>query len=194
MTMKLLMMTSSLCLYTGLVSLGVLWNSDRVYAQERRFSCGQIQGSPATLAATKRGQVPVIRWTSDYFAGSGWTPAARCRRVSDLFEQYYRQGTLNFLTTERDRHTQQNVVCVAPAANEQCTGVLFTLKPESNPGQTLKQLLDLRTRATNNPLNETYERVYISMDEFLENQPVVSPVEGRVTDPQVIPSPEQPIW
>lgn len=179
--MKPLYMTSSVWILTGLTSVSLILASNSAHAQEQRFSCGQYQGRPTTLAQTKRGQVPVIRWTSDYFAGSGWTPEKRCQTVSSLFEEYHRQGTLNYLTTERDRATRQNVVCVAPAAKAKCTGTLFTLKSGSNPGQTLKRLLDLRVRATSDPLNETFGRVYINMDEFLKSQPV-APV-GAVENP-----------
>ena len=173
-----------------------------VHAQERRFSCGQTKGVPTTLAKTKRGHVPVIRWTSDYFAQSDWTSEKRCQRVSGLFEQYYRAGSLNYLTTGWDASTSQNVVCVAAAQQKNCTGTLFTLKPGSNPGRTLQQLLDLRVRATNKALNETHSRVYINMDEFLQTRPVVPADVGGAAEPLPLdeatpPSPppvEEEIW
>ncbi|ABW28886.1 hypothetical protein AM1_3901 [Acaryochloris marina MBIC11017] len=142
-------------------------------ASEPRFSCGQSQNTPTTLAKTKQGFVAVIRWTSEHFADSGWTPEARCQKVSGLFEQYYRDGSLNYLTTKWDSKTRQNIVCVAPAPKKGCTGVLFTLKPGSNPGRTLQRLMDLRVRASNDPLNETNRRVYIKMDEFLNSRPTI---------------------
>ncbi|WP_299490022.1 COP23 domain-containing protein [Acaryochloris sp. IP29b_bin.137] len=151
-----------------------LWVSrSPAQAREPRFSCGQSQNAPTTLAKTKQGFVAVIRWTSEHFAGSGWTPEARCQKVSGLFEQYYREGSLNYLTTERDRTTRQNVVCVAPAPKKKCTGILFTLKPGSNPGKTLQRLMDLRVRASQDPLNETNRRIYIKMDEFLNSRPTI---------------------
>ncbi|WP_299414786.1 COP23 domain-containing protein [Acaryochloris sp. IP29b_bin.148] len=180
-------------LVPGLTTLRVFWSSNRGHAQEQRFSCGQTQGSPTTLAQTKRGQVPVIQWTSDYFSGSGWTPSARCQQVSDLFEHYYCQGTLNYLTTEQDAETRQNVVYVAPANQKRCIGTLFTLKPGSNPSQTLKQLLDLRVRATNKPLNETDGRVYTN-DQFLATQPLVAPIEGGAESPKAPSSSVEEIW
>lgn len=175
-------------------------------ASEPRFSCGQSQNTPTTLAKTKQGFVAVIRWTSEHFAGSGWTPEARCQKVSGLFEQYYRDGSLNYLTTERDKITQQNVVCVAPAPKQKCTGILFTLKPGSNPGKTLQRLMDLRVRASNAPLNETHRRVYINMDEFLNSRPTIdatptaSSENGTPSQPQPVETstPSQPkpddIW
>ena len=81
-----------------------------------------------------------------------WSPEARCQEVSKRFESYHRDGTLNFLTT--GRMNRQSVVCVAQSQGGPCSGLLFTLKPGSNPGQTLQKLLDVRHRATG-PLNES---------------------------------------
>ncbi|NJM95323.1 MAG: hypothetical protein HC792_02935 [Acaryochloridaceae cyanobacterium CSU_5_19] len=51
-------------------------------------------------------------------------------------------------------------------------GLLFTLKTESDPGQTLKDLLGVKSGASG-PLNESSApRVYIDMEEFLKNAPV----------------------
>ncbi|WP_299413096.1 COP23 domain-containing protein [Acaryochloris sp. IP29b_bin.148] len=168
-------------------------------ASEPRFSCGQNQNTPTTLAKTKQGFVAVIRWTSDHFVGSGWTPEARCQRVSSLFEQYYRDGSLNYLTTGWDKESRQNVVCVAPAPAQKCTGVLFTLKPGSNPGRTLQKLMDLRVRASSNPLNETHRRIYINMDQFLNSRPTISststhsvPSENTAPSPPSETSPPSP--
>lgn len=145
-----------------------------VQASEQRFSCATSGGAPATMAKTKRGYVPVIRWTSDYFGASGWSPQARCQEVSDRFEIYHQQGTLNFLTT--GRMNRESVVCVANREGGPCSGLLFTLKSGSNPGQTLQKLLDVRYRATG-PLNESAARVYINMEDFLNK----APVDGTTT-------------
>lgn len=138
-------------------------------AAEQRFACGQSGGIPATMAKTSRGPVPVIKWTSGYFSNSGYSPLRRCQIVSDKFQQYFETGELNYLTT--GRVNRQNVVCVAKAEKANCSGVLFTLKPGSNPGRTLQRLMDVRLRASG-PLNETYGRVYINMEQFLSEAPV----------------------
>lgn len=171
--------------FSILVVTTLLLSSQPAQAGETRFICGKDKGIPTTLAKTKRGFVPVIQWRSAYFSESGWTPEARCQKVSNLFEKYYREGTLNYLTTGRDYKTRQNVVCVAPSANAKCTGVLFTLKKESNPGQTLKKLMNLRVRATRTPLTETSIRIYVNMDEFLNNQPTLP---SNSSDPANPPS------
>ncbi|NJM65740.1 MAG: hypothetical protein HC851_08825 [Acaryochloris sp. RU_4_1] len=147
----------------------LILGSQPAQAGEQRFSCGESGGVPATMAKTKRGNVPVIKWTSDYFGNSGWSAETRCQKVSERFEAYDKDGTLNYLTT--GRMNQQSVICVATTEGGPCSGLLFTLKPGSNPGQTLKQLLGVRVNSRG-PLNETSERVYINMKEFLDQAPV----------------------
>lgn len=165
-------------------------SSQPAQAGEQRFGCAQSGGVPATMAKTKRGYVPVIRWTSDYFGSSGWSPQARCQEVSDRFEAYHKDGTLNFLTT--GRMNRQSVVCVASREGGPCSGLLFTLKPGSNPGQTLQRLLDVRYRATG-PLNESSARVYINMEDFLNKAPVDNTVTevSNPTPSRVDPTPPQ---
>lgn len=150
-------------------------------ASERRFSCSPAGGTPTTMAKTKRGAVPVIRWASKYFGASGWSPKARCAEVSDRFESYYRAGTLNFLTT--GRMNRQSVVCVASRKGGPCSGLLFTLKPGSNPGSALQQLLGVRVGASG-PLNESPARVYIDMEDFLDKVPVKEESDANSNTPQ----------
>lgn len=133
-------------------------------AGNSKFFCGSWEGVPTTLASTKKGSVPVIRWVSDAFSGSGFDPQTRCEIVSQKFQESHEAGTLKYLTT--GRKNGQNIVCVAKEEKGACSGQLFTLKPGSNPGQTLQQLMDVRDRA-GGPLNESTARVYIGMDEFL---------------------------
>lgn len=76
------------------------------------FVCSNWQGSPATVAQTAQGDtVPVILWSSDYFGKAGFDPQTRCELVSQRFQQYYNNGTLNYLTT--GRMNRMPVVCVA---------------------------------------------------------------------------------
>jgi hypothetical protein len=152
-------------------------------AAEQLFSCGSSGGVPSTMAKTSRGMVPVIKWSSDYFGGSGYSSLKRCQIVSDKFQQYYETGELNYLTT--GRLNSQNVVCVAKVRLGACSGVLFTLKPGSHPGRTLQRLMDVRLRASG-PLNETADRVYIKFDEFLNEAPVDASAV-TISEPSVTP-------
>lgn len=137
-----------------------------VRAQGTTFECSTINGVPTTIARTSQKQVAVIRWVSDFGSEAGFTPQKRCQLVSARFQEYYTQGKLNFLTT--GRKNGQNIICIAETQGGNCTGQLFTLKPEANPGETLKNLLNVRTGA-GGPLNETNDRVYIDMNQYLRD-------------------------
>jgi len=156
------------------------------------FYCGTSLGHPATVARTPRGNLPVIRWTSDHFSGSGWSPQRRCQAVSERFQDLYSKGQLRYITT--GLMNRQPVVCVASRRGGDCTGLLFTLKQGSNPGQTLGRLLNYRALAVGNALNESGgERVYIDVEEYLNT----AEVEGENTptpQPSAEESEQNPWW
>ena len=149
---------------------------------DAKFICGTSKGVPATVALTSRGYVPVVRWSSDYFGRSGFSPQTRCKIVSAKFQQYYTDGTLNYLTTSTQN--RQPVICVASSKGGSCAGVLFTLKPTSNPMATLRQLMQVRTQAGGSVvLNESTggslpsdpaDERYLDMQEFLQTAAVES--------------------
>jgi hypothetical protein len=60
---------------------------------QKKFFCAQIKGVPSTMVRTGRISEPMIRWTINDFARSGFTPQERCEAVSARFETYYRNGT-----------------------------------------------------------------------------------------------------
>ncbi|MGK7874268.1 MAG: COP23 domain-containing protein [Xenococcaceae cyanobacterium] len=193
--MKPQLLTSVLT-FSALTLATTFTASSPARAQTTNFVCGVSQGVPATIAKTLQGDVPVIRWVSNYFKGSGYDPQTRCEMVSDRFQNYYNTGTLKFLTT--GRMNRQNVVCVAEYNGGPCAGLLFTLKPGSSPGQTLQRLMAVRTRALG-PLNETNARIYIDINQYLTE------ATGSGTDsgsPTVPPNPtpsregqsDSPVW
>ncbi|GAB4530751.1 MAG: hypothetical protein Tsb0014_13680 [Pleurocapsa sp.] len=131
------------------------------------FSCSQFEGTPTTVAHTSQhGDVPIIKWVSGYFAGSGFDNQTRCNKVSEKFQTYHNQGTLKYFTT--GKVNGQPVICAVASKDMACNGdtMLFTLKQTSNMNKTLQQLIDVRTGASSQTLNET-ERVYIEFDTFL---------------------------
>jgi hypothetical protein len=165
-------------------------------SRDAKFICGTSQGVPATVALTSRGYVPVVRWSSNYFGRSGYSPLARCRTVSAKFQQYYQNGMLNYLTPSYQN--RQPVICVAASKGGPCAGVLFTLKPTANPMTTLKQLMRVRTQASGAVLNESTaspvpvsasDERYLDMQEFLQT----AAVEPRSTS-RAITSPTKGLW
>ena len=154
----------------ALASLGIL--SASVFAgianaapSTRGFVCGSSSGVPSTNAVKADGkQVPVIKWTSNVFDSAGWSPQRRCQEVSARFDQYLKEGRLNYLTTGRLNGVP--VICTAQSRGGACDGLLYTLKPGQNATATLQNLLEIRVKARG-PLNETSSRLYVSLDELL---------------------------
>jgi hypothetical protein len=192
------------CVLTGvfLTALSNVTVNNSASAQGTTFECSIINGVPTTIARTAQKQVPVIRWVSDFGSEAGFTPERRCKEVSQKFQEYYSQGKLNFLTT--GRKNGQNIVCVADTQGGNCTGQLFTLKPGANPGETLKNLLNVRTGA-GGPLNETNDRVYVDMNQYLRDAialaidpstdlstPSNPPSNQAASEPKPNPLPTQP--
>ena len=132
----------------------------------RSFVCGSAAGAPATNVVTADGrQVPVIRWTSSMFNDAGWSPQRRCQEVSARFDMFLKQGRLAYITTGRINGLP--VICTTDSRGGACDGLLYTLKPGQNATATLKNLLDIRVKARG-PLNETNERLYVSLNELLD--------------------------
>lgn len=107
----------------------------------------------------------MIRWSSSTFNEAGWNQQRRCEEVSARFDTYLKQGRLAFITT--GRMNGQPVICTARSKGGGCDGLLYTLKPGQNATTTLRNLLEIRVKARG-PLNETTERLYVSLDELLE--------------------------
>lgn len=128
-----------------------------------KFYCGSSSGVPATMTTTRSGkQVPIILWKSGAFNSDGWSPERRCEEVSQRFNNLHQSGALKYLTTGRTNGMP--VICAAKSEGSGCVegGLLYTLKPGQNAGQTLRNLLAVRTKATG-PLTETTSRPYFSM-------------------------------
>jgi hypothetical protein len=149
-----------------------------------KFVCGTSQGRPATVVTTPQGTIPIIRWVSNAF-GEEYPPEYRCKVVSPKFQQYYKDGKLNYLPT--GYANSQPIVCVAVNRGGPCTGVLFTLKPQSDPWQTLTRLMNVRVQAAG-PLNESTASSgaldndrYIDMNEYLRSTPVDATATGEAT-------------
>jgi Circadian oscillating protein COP23 len=134
---------------------------------DAKFYCGNYQNAPTTMARTARGSVPVIHWKSSAF-GENFPPQVRCETVSRRFQEYYGNGTLNFLTT--GVINQQPIICAVQFKGGPC-GLLFTLRKGSDPDSTLRHLLNVRDRTTNTVLNESVASTFIDMNEFLNTAP-----------------------
>jgi hypothetical protein len=119
------------------------------------FACGKSDGKPATVARTKKGDIPIVVWTSADFNESGFTPQVRCQQVSARFQSLYRSGQLQSITF--GTLNRQNVVCATTKASSACTqqNLLYTLKPNSNPKQAIERLKAIRNRASSGGIEES---------------------------------------
>ena len=132
---------------------------------------------------------PWIRWTSNYFADSGYSPVTRCQEVSGRLETYRRQKQLKLITV--GRMNGQSVVCTASQVNGRCEGLIFTLKPREDAVRTLNNLLAWREGQAGAPsLSESTAVPYIDVSGRLgeEGSNTASPTAPA----NVPPTPSQP--
>jgi len=136
-----------------------------------RYFCGQdAQGTYTTYAETPKGKQAIIRWKSEYFSKSGWTPKARCEEVSPQFQQAADNNQLNYITN--DIKNNLPVVCAAIDETERCGMMLFTLRPEDDPETVREMLTNLGKGGAMKPIEQSGgDKVYIPMSEVLKNTP-----------------------
>jgi hypothetical protein len=127
------------------------------YAEGTTFVCGVSEGQPATIAATPRGNVPIILWVSDKFTGKGYNPQRRCEEVSPRFQKLYDQGALTFITA--GYMNNQPVICATGAEGGLCNSnnLLYTLKRGQDAAKTIQRLNEIRGGAAG-PLRESTRR------------------------------------
>ena len=175
----------------ALCTMGVSSQPASAGTSARNFVCGSAAGTPATNVITADGrQVPVIRWTSSTFNGAGWNQQRRCQEVSSRFNTFLKQGRLGYITTGWINGLP--VICTAVSNGGACDGLLYTLKPGQDATATLKNLLEIRVKARG-PLNETNERLYVSLPELL-NTAQANDAGGGASKPLVIGQPSNGLF
>lgn len=112
------------------------------YAGNNKFFCTQEGGVPVTKVRTSRGNETFLRWVVTDF--KKFPPSQRCQIVSAKFQRYYDNGSV--FITSRDNFNGYPVLCIANRKATPCTSenILVTLKPGSDTGATLKQIIDFR--------------------------------------------------
>lgn len=112
------------------------------YAVRNKFFCDLEGGTPVTKVRTSRGNETFIRWVVRDF--KNFPPAQRCKVVSARFQRYYDNGSL--LITSRDNFNNYPVLCIVNRKGAPCTAqnILVTLKPGTDTGRVLQQILDFR--------------------------------------------------
>ncbi|MDJ0718934.1 MAG: COP23 domain-containing protein [Prochloraceae cyanobacterium] len=130
---------------------------------------------PTTYAWTSRGKIAIVRWKSEWFESSQWNPQSRCEVVSPRFQQAYNNGSMNFFTYSWQNN--QKVVCTAYQKGGDCVTMLFTLRPEDDPVETIADLTDILNGRSTSPAQHSSgeQRVYfkiVNIDRFLQKAPV----------------------
>lgn len=151
------------------------------------FFCGAIADIPATIARTPNGEMPIVIWDATRLPDTGVDLQQQCEEVSQRFQTYHDNGSLNYITS--GMMDGELVACVADAEGEACTGMLFPLKPDINPRGSLQQIFRIRV-ASVGPIGETGDRLYINLDKYLNGEyPGLPPLGTRIrqTPPQETP-------
>ncbi len=145
------------CLATGTMTGQAIFPIAPSYAAPAttNFVCGKSKGIPATVAKTKKGDVPIIIWKSAELNKSGYNPELRCQQVSARFQTLYRSGQLKYLTAGKLNNS--TVICATIDKISNCTNtnLLYTLKPNESAPLVIKKLQSIRNQATNIGVEES---------------------------------------
>jgi Circadian oscillating protein COP23 len=169
----------------ALSSIATITISDPSQAQTTTFYCGTSQnGIPTTFARTPRGNVEVIRWTSNRFSRAGYTPQRRCEEVSKRFQIFHSRGMLSFISAG---YVNGLPAICAGESNLPCSSerLLFTLKRGQNAAREIEQLFNIRSGASG-PLHESTNAdspTVVDMKQFLESAPVVESANANSPQP-----------
>ncbi|WP_017721614.1 COP23 domain-containing protein [Kamptonema formosum] len=132
------------------------------------------QKLPTTYASNARGKIAVVRWETNYFSKSGYTPKERCEEVSPRLQKAYENGSLLFLAY--GTMNGQPAICTSRSDGGGCDTLLITLRPNDDPMPILQQLGDTLQGRSTGPLRHSSgaSQMYIQVDikEFLESAPV----------------------
>lgn len=159
--LQIVMLTPQQLLTLGLATAiaigtnGLLVTSSHSVTAATNFVCSKVDGKPATVARTKKGDVTIVVWSSEGFSDAGFTPQVRCQQVSARFQNLYRSGQLKYITAGTIDNLP--VVCATKQLASTCTpqNLLYTLKPNSDPQLVIKRLMAIRNRATSRGLEES---------------------------------------
>jgi Circadian oscillating protein COP23 len=149
----------SLATVTVVGGNSLFMQSSQAVTATTNFICGKSDGKLATVARTKKGDVPIVIWSSEGFSDAGFTPQVRCQQVSARFQSMYRSGQLKYITA--GTLNKQPVVCATKKVNSACSSqnLLYTLKPDADPQQVIRKLTAIRNRSSSRGLEESSTRL-----------------------------------
>ncbi len=140
--MKIPTLKSSLSLVALAIASSIIAfpSSNSAQAQiQKGFRCDDSATIPTTMYHNSQGgKEPWIKWISEHFSNSSWTPLSRCQAVSKRLEEYRLNGKLKYVTLGTQNN--QQVICVASRDNGPCEGVVYTLRPGQDAVAALNNL------------------------------------------------------
>ena len=136
------------------------------------YFCGSSDGLPTTMYQTGTyPETPLIRWKYDGFGN--WSPQRRCEEVARRFQQFDKEGALEFVTSGVVNRLP--VVCAVSQQGEVCNDqqnsdrVLFTLEQGRNPNDAIQAIFNVAGILDNNdPRSMINGRLYIDFDKLID--------------------------
>lgn len=144
-------------------------SGDNLGGLPSKYYCGKSKdGTPTTFAQSDRGDLPIVRWESDYFQQFGWSREQRCSAISDKFQQAYEQRILNYITTGTVNN--QAVICASSGLGDNCQFPLFTLSPNRNPTQALEEIFGSNSVGGGATIQRRNEGLYVEFEDFINRR------------------------
>ena len=130
----------------GAVVLGLLpfMTQPSHAAEQDRFHCGKVNGTPTTMMRTPRKDVPLVIWLTKAF-GPEWTPENRCDYVSQQFQAAHKANQKFLTIGKKNGH---NIICATRVASGNCERQLLTIPKNLNPSASLNTLEDAQDGLT----------------------------------------------
>ena len=151
-------------------------------AQSAKFICQpDTQSVPTTYANTPEGPKPFIKWTSNHFTQSTFTPMKRCQSVTERLNQFDAEDKLDYIVT--GWVNGQPVFCATQTCSEDT--VLLTLKPDQEPNQALEEMKATRA-GTSGPTYQSSGNdapVVLNVNEYLAESAVEQPAGAASSTP-----------
>lgn len=145
------------------LNLTIFTKPNEAQQSSNKYECINKENIPTTVVTTQRGVIELIKWKSNYFSNSSWTPEKRCQAVTDRFQAHSDAGSLKYITYGEINN--QKVICVSDRINQpkqpyKCKednikidnrsydSILLTLEEKDNSEEILQELFNLTSRVS----------------------------------------------
>jgi len=138
-------------------------SSEVVFSCETRTETDGSGTIHETTMAKSGQKYTAIRWKSDYFLKSGYSPERRCREVSPRFQEAYDKKELKYVSY--GYMNGQPAICTTASPNSNCENLLLTLRDTDDPKKTMAQLIsNLKGRSVGSIPQSGSDQMAIEVD------------------------------